>query len=100
MDLIGVWSKRQDLADLLRRARHRLGESGQWAAKDPLPRIRTTAKAAAPRRVVDRLGEDVVREMIEARAAGLKLREVAERYGISESSVKRILSRRHASSGQ
>lgn len=47
-------------------------------------------KGNQPRRVVDRLGEDAVREMIEARQAGIKLRDLAERYGISESSVKRI----------
>ena len=44
-----------------------------------------------PRRVVDRLGENAVREMIEARQAGAKLLELAEQYGISESSVKRLL---------
>jgi hypothetical protein len=45
----------------------------------------------APRLVVDRLGEDAVREMIEARRAGAQLCSLAERYGISESSVKRLL---------
>jgi hypothetical protein len=40
--------------------------------------------------VVDRLGEDVVQEMVEAWQAGVALKEVARRYGISESSVKRI----------
>lgn len=31
-----------------------------------------------------------MREAIEARRAGMKLKDVAKRYGISESSVKRI----------
>lgn len=44
-----------------------------------------------PRRVTDRLGEDVVPEIVEARRAGMKLRDVATQYGISESSVKRIV---------
>ena len=43
------------------------------------------------RRVIDRLGADAVREMIEARRAGMRLKDVALRYGISESSVKRLL---------
>jgi len=47
--------------------------------------------------VVDRLGEDVVREMIEARWAGVPLKEVANRYGISESSVKRLMHVRNTS---
>jgi hypothetical protein len=43
------------------------------------------------RRVVDRLGEDTVRELIEARRAGAKLRALTEQYEVSESSVKRLL---------
>jgi DNA-binding IclR family transcriptional regulator len=35
-----------------------------------------------------------VREMIEARQAGMKLTDVAKRYGISESSAKRLLRNR------
>ena len=34
--------------------------------------------------------------MMEARHAGAKLREVAQHYGISESSVKRLLQARKA----
>ncbi|MBR7835757.1 helix-turn-helix domain-containing protein [Actinospica durhamensis] len=41
--------------------------------------------------MTDRLGEAAVREIIEARQAGMKLKDVAKRYGISESSVKRII---------
>jgi Mor family transcriptional regulator len=44
-----------------------------------------------PRRVADRLGEEAVHEMIEARRAGAKLRELVERYQVSESSLKRLL---------
>lgn len=44
-----------------------------------------------PRRVVDRLGENLVREMIEVRRTGMKLKDVAKLYGISESSVKRLV---------
>jgi uncharacterized protein (DUF433 family) len=48
-------------------------------------------EASEPRRVVDRLGDGAVRELVEARQAGAKLRELAERYEISESSLKRLL---------
>jgi hypothetical protein len=44
-----------------------------------------------PRRVADRLGEETVRELIDARRAGAKLGELGERYGVSERSVKRLL---------
>ena len=53
--------------------------------------MRAKAKAVVPRRVVDRLGDEVVRELVEARRAGAKLRELVERYEVSESSVKRLL---------
>ena len=81
---------RQDLADQLQRARRRLGESGQWSAKDQQVSVRAKPNSTVPRRVVDRLGESVVREMIDARRAGAKLKDVAKQYGVSESSVKRI----------
>jgi hypothetical protein len=85
-----AYFNRADLADQLQRARRRLGEDRQGSVKDPQTSVRTKPNSTVPRRVVDRLGEDAVREMIEARHAGAKLLELAERYGISESSVKRI----------
>lgn len=89
VDLTGTYSNRQDLADLLQRTRRWVNEDLQSSVKDPQASVRGKLAPAVPRRVVDRLGDDIVREMIEARAAGVKLREVAKRYGISESSVKR-----------
>jgi DNA invertase Pin-like site-specific DNA recombinase len=44
-------------------------------------------------RLVDRLGEQVIRELIADGRAGATKRELVERYGISLSSVKRILKR-------
>lgn len=90
MDLVGPYSKRQDLADQLRRALDRLGRVHQEPVEDQECSVRATATAMVPHRVVDRLGEEVMREAIEARRAGMKLKDVAKRYGISESSVKRI----------
>lgn len=93
VDLTWTYSNRQDLADLLRRTRLWLWEDRREPVQDRQTSVRARPASAVPRRVVDRLGEDIVREMIAARAAGAKLREVAERYGISESSVKRIARR-------
>jgi hypothetical protein len=89
--LIRTYSNQQDRADLLRRARLWVMEDQQGSNQDPQVTVGVKPNSAVPRRVVDRLGEDVVREMIEARRAGVKLVELAERYGISESSVKRVL---------
>jgi DNA invertase Pin-like site-specific DNA recombinase len=49
----------------------------------------------APRRwrLVDRLGEQIIRELLADRRSGATKRELVERYGISMSSVKRILRR-------
>lgn len=51
------------------------------------------ASSSAPRRwrLVDRLGEQVIRKLLADRRAGATKRELIERYGISRSSVKRIL---------
>lgn len=96
MDLVGAYSNRQDVVDQLRRALDRLDRAHQKPAEDLERSVRTTAKAAVPHRVVDRLGEKAVRRMIEERQAGVELRELAERYAISLSSVKRLL-RQHLS---
>jgi DNA invertase Pin-like site-specific DNA recombinase len=47
-------------------------------------------------RLVDRLGEQIIRDLLRDRHAGTTHRALAERYGISVSSVKRVL-RRHRS---
>ena len=91
VDLTWTYSNRQDLADLLRRTRRWVNEDRQEPAKDQQPSVRAKSNSAVPRRVVDRLGEDAVCEIVEARRAGVPLKEVAKQYGISESSVKRVL---------
>jgi hypothetical protein len=45
-------------------------------------------------RLVDRLGEQIILEIVQSSHAGTTHRALAERYGISLSSVKRVL-RRH-----
>jgi len=44
-------------------------------------------------RLVDRLGEQIIREILAQRQSGLAKRALADRYNISLSSVKRILKR-------
>lgn len=91
VDLTWTYSNQPDLADLLRRTRLWLNEDRRETPQDQQVGIWARLKPAEPRRVVDRLGEDAVREMIEARRAGVKPCDVAARYGISESSVKRLV---------
>jgi hypothetical protein len=90
VDVAWTWSKRQDLADQLRSKVRRLRGEDPNPVEDRQGTAKTTAKAAVPKRVADRLGEAPVRELIEARQAGVKLRELVDTYGISESSVKRL----------
>ena len=91
VDLVGPYSKRQDLADQLRRVLDRLGRPHLETAREPECSVRTTAKAATPHRVADRLGEEAVRELIEAFQTGTPKWQLAERYGVSLSSVKRLI---------
>jgi DNA invertase Pin-like site-specific DNA recombinase len=44
-------------------------------------------------RLADRLGEQIIREILAQRQSGLAKRALADRYNISLSSVKRILKR-------
>ena len=66
-------------------------EDRRGSLEDQPASVRAKPKPAMPRRVVDRLGEDAVREMVEARRAGIRLQDVARQYRVSESSVKRLL---------
>jgi len=90
VDLTWTYSNQQDLADLLRRTRVWLSEDHRGPVQDQQSSVRAKPTPTVPRRVVDRLGEDVACEIIAARQAGAKLRDLAERFGISESSVKRL----------
>jgi hypothetical protein len=91
VDLIGTYSNHRNRADLLKRTRRWLSDGCQARIQDPKVSVRSMPKVIVPRRVVDRLGDEVVRELVEARRAGAKLRELVERYEVSESSLKRLL---------
>jgi len=69
---------------------------GQLAAGIKSDRCHPAAPAKAQRRwrLVDRLGEQIILELVRSSRTGTTHRALAERYGISVSSVKRVL-RRH-----
>ena len=62
VDLIGTHSNHQNRAELLKRTRRWLSEGRQGSFEDPKVSVRAKPKALVPRRVVDRLGEEAVRE--------------------------------------
>ena len=51
-------------------------------------------------RIVDRLGEQIIDDLYRDSHAGASKRELAERYGVSLSSVKRVLKRSAGDSSQ
>ena len=69
---------------------------GQLTAEINSDHSHTAAPTQAPRRwrLVDRLGEQVIGDLLRDRHAGATHHALAERYGISVSSVKRVM-RRH-----
>ena len=91
VDLIGTYSNHRYLSDLLRRTRRWLSEGHKASLSSPKTSVRAKPKATVPRRVADRLGEETLRELIEARRAGAKLGDLVERYQVSESSLNRLL---------
>ncbi len=70
VDLTGTYSNHQNRADLLKRTRQWLSGGREASVEDPKLSVRAKPKAAVPRRVIDRLGEETVLELIEARRVG------------------------------
>jgi hypothetical protein len=86
---MGPYLNRQDLADALVSAVRQLREA-QAQTTDPAFSVRCTP---SPRqwRVGDRLSEADTQRLVAAFTAGTSKRKLAEHYGISESSVKRLI---------
>jgi DNA invertase Pin-like site-specific DNA recombinase len=97
VDLMGAYSNRQDLADSLVSTMQQLRQA-QAQGGESVPSMRST-RSHRQWRVGDRLGEAEIEELIGAFTAGMSKRKLAERYGISESSVKRLI-RQHGASKQ
>jgi DNA-directed RNA polymerase specialized sigma24 family protein len=89
VDLLMSYSKRVDLTSSLFTAVDRVRDANQAEPAGAL----SVRSEQAPRgwRVTDRVTEEGLSELVSAFRHGATIRELAERYGISESSVKRRL---------
>jgi DNA-binding NarL/FixJ family response regulator len=96
MDLMAVYSNRRDLADALVSAVQQLRKA-QAQTEASVQSVRSAPPSTRQWRVGDRLSQDDGEQLVVAFTAGTPKRELAERYGISESSVKRLI-RRHGAS--
>jgi hypothetical protein len=91
VDLVRAYSKRADLCEELVRTLRNL--ELVLAADEPSGPVSVCSSGRSPRdwRVSDRVSDSEVDTIIMAFSRGTSKRELAERYGISESSVKRLL---------
>jgi hypothetical protein len=90
VDLIRHYSNRPDLLDDLGRTVCRLGQLAPEPAQGRRS-VSSTGRMGRKWALRDRLGPDDVRGLVEGFRAGMSKRKLARQYGISESSVKRIL---------
>jgi hypothetical protein len=91
LDLVRAYSKRYDLLDELDRATRRLARA---LAADPVGEplsVRSTGRVGRAWALTDRLSEDEMREIARSFEAGISKDRLGERYGISRSSIQRIL---------
>jgi hypothetical protein len=95
VDLIGAYSKRRDLADALVGAVQQLRQV-QAQGSEPAPSL-CSDRSHRQWRIGDRLSEPDQKQLIADFTAGTSKRKLAERYGISESSIKRLI-RQHGAS--
>lgn len=99
MELVRHYSNRYELLDDLDQAARRLARA---VAADPGGEpvsVRSTGRVGRVLAVRDRLSEADVRAIVEKFEAGTPKHQLAEMYGISLSSVKRLL-RRHRTEKQ
>lgn len=87
---MGSYLNRQDLADSLVSAVRQLRQA-QGQGGGPVHSVQSAPLSARRWRMVDRLCEADIERLIAAFAGGTSKRELAKRYGISESSVKRLV---------
>lgn len=92
--LIRDYSKRPDVGDDLKRARYRLGKA--VAADTQSKRLSVASTGRKPRvwSMEERLSPETITAMIADYRAGSIGKEIAEKYGISLSSVRRLM-RKH-----
>jgi hypothetical protein len=95
VDLIQAYLNRGDLVDALVSAVQQL-QRAEAQTGEPAFSLRST-QASSQWRVGNRLSEVDQARLIADFAVGTSKRKLAERYGISESSVKRLIRRRRGS---
>jgi hypothetical protein len=96
VDLIRAYSNRRDLADALVSTVQQLRQA-QTQSNGTAYSVRSTPLSTRQWRVGDRMSEAEIEQLVAAFTAGTSKRKLAERYGISESSVKRLV-RQHGAS--
>lgn len=89
VDLIAAYSKRRDLADSLASGVQQLRQA-QSQAGEPASSPQD-GHIYRQRRVGHRLSNADIEQLIAAFTAGTSKSKLAERYGISESTVKRLI---------
>jgi FixJ family two-component response regulator len=96
VDLVQAYSKRRDLADALVSAVQQLHKA-QAQTDGSVQSVRSAPLSTRQWRIGDRLSQDDLEQLLTALTAGTSKRKLAERHGISESSVKRLI-RQHGAS--
>lgn len=96
VDLIRAYSNRSDLLDDLERAVRQLARVSK-EPREERQSVGSTGRVGRVWAMSERLGKDAINEIIRGYEAGVIQVELAERAGISLSSVKRILRRYRAS---
>lgn len=91
MDLVRAYSKRVDLCEELVRTLRNLERVVAADDSSGLASVRSNGRSPRDWRVSDRLSDQEVSMIVMAFSRGTPKRELADRYDISESSVKRLL---------
>ncbi|MEA5358733.1 hypothetical protein VA596_04235 [Amycolatopsis sp., V23-08] len=92
MDLTSRYHKRPDLADALVRAVQRLRKA-QQSPRRPRRSVQSTGRSERQWRVTDRLDAAAIRLICEAAAKGVSKPALAKQYGVSLSSIQRLVKR-------
>jgi hypothetical protein len=95
VDLVTAYSKRPDLAESLVRAVQHIERARERASGQPMS-VRSQGRSDRQWRVVDRLSDANIRLLVTAFEDGTPKWKLAEQYGISESSVKRLVRKHRA----
>jgi histidine ammonia-lyase len=90
VDLIRAYSNRRDLADALVSTVQQLRQA-QAQISGPANSVRSAPLRTRQWRIGDRLSEADTEQLVAAFTADTSKRKLADRYGVSESSVKRLI---------